>query len=348
MFAFVRRFARLGHLITVLVVAAALSCARDEAPTTPLYSLEDCDIEPEGPMFESSLPCMLDDPNPNALGLFTTWSEEMCVEVTPGTAWQDLDEDGVHDYCENATAAAFAPTLIVASQDCNWDQGLGRMGGEYFWAVQAKTRTDPATQMPYTVLRVAYLPAYYWDCGNASSFPPAQIVAPPHSGDSEFILLDARYDTASHHWRTVAVFLSAHCGTGSDDNCKWYGPSSIDEWVDGRLLGAPYVWVSRGKHANYVTEDQCDRLFEDCELDTLMPFPVGNVLANIGSRLHPMRDCAPPLSNSTMVNHSLTECMWSHNNIWDPPLGRFNGWQSAIVGDPPGPYGRWLAEIAGF
>ncbi len=302
--------------------------------------------------------CTLEDVDPSAAGLFTTWSEEMCLGPSPYTpgAFVDDDLDGVHDYCEAAAAAAFAPTLIFSSHDCSWDNGLGRMGGEYFYAVESKLKTNPSTQEQYQVLRVAYLPAYYWDCGNASSVPLASWFDPVHSGDSELILVDASYDSTSHHWVTDAVFLSAHCGTMFDQFCVWYPPSGVHSWVDARSLGAAYIWVSRNKHANYMTEGQCDTAIvvggiplEDCEFDTPMRFPVSYVQQNIGSRVAPFRNCDPPFSSSSMVSPSETECMWSyHPNATTGPLGRFNGWQVPETGPRATPYGTLLASHAGL
>lgn len=124
---------------SLVIAALMVACTADRRVAGPTFSLEDCDIEPEGPAMEGgSLPCMLDDADPSAPGLFTTWSEEMCVYPSP---FNDADGDGVEDSCERATAAAFAPMLIFSSQDCNWDHGLNRMGGEYYYAVEFRTTT---------------------------------------------------------------------------------------------------------------------------------------------------------------------------------------------------------------
>jgi hypothetical protein len=236
------------------------------------------------------------------------------------------------------------------------------MGGEYYYAVESKVYLDIPRGLK-RVLRVAYLMAYYWDCGAASSYEWHEWFDNPHSGDSEFIIVDVAYDTVSHHWETFNVFLSAHCGSPwippwEDHHCRWHAPSDFAYWVNQRVLGAPYVWASRAKHANYPTENSCDEAItvggaelEDCEYDTPQRFPVVYVQQNIGSRSAPFVDCAAPFSASAMPDVGSYECMWSFSLEGGPPLGRFNGWQSETVGGgglPPAPYGRILQDYGGF
>src|SRR5688500_12486484 len=57
--------------------------------------------------------------------------------------------------CAFQFASAFAPVLAVRSAGCNWDDTQQRLGGGYFFAAQ---RVD-------SIVRVAYLPAYFRDCG---------------------------------------------------------------------------------------------------------------------------------------------------------------------------------------
>jgi hypothetical protein len=225
------------------------------------------------------------------------------------------------------------------------------MGGEYYYAVEARVDDQ---HVPWRwVLQVAYLMAYYWDCGSGTS-TPYDWFDNPHTGDSEFAIIDVSYDTVSHHWRTEDVFLSAHCGSSiAGGNCKWWSPPDFAFWVDQRVLGAPYVWVSMGKHGNYPTEGVCEGAvfgLEHCEYGAAHRFPVAYVQQNIGSRAHPFRDCDVPFSASTMADHSLVECMWSYRpNSDEPPLGRFNGWQLVVTGGlAPTPYGEILWDKAGF
>ena len=168
----------------------------------------------------------------------------------------DADVDGVQDACEQALAAAFAPQLQFSSSDCDYDATQHRLGGEYYWGVQHPLG-DTAR------IRIAYLPAYYRDCGNAKYFigygGPGK---GSHSGDSEFILLDVSYENS--RWVMHEAFLSAHCGEEvllniitADPDCKWWGSSHWDEegqWVGGVSGGAPVIWVATGKHAHYYSK----------------------------------------------------------------------------------------------
>jgi hypothetical protein len=145
-----------------------------------------------------------EDPYPDSAGIWIYgWEPNECFNIS----W-DIDNDGVHNGCENAMAAAFAPEMIFTTR-CDWDAALSRMGGEYYFAVQlAKTQV-------YGSLRIAYLPAYYWDCGGIHEVCQFPFVScGGHPGDSEFILVDITYDFGTQHWETDQVFLSAHCGTG--------------------------------------------------------------------------------------------------------------------------------------
>jgi len=53
--------------------------------------------------------------------------------------------------------------MVVTTADADWDYSLnqptGRLGGEYYVAVQE------GADQPYGSLRIAYLPAYYLDGG---------------------------------------------------------------------------------------------------------------------------------------------------------------------------------------
>lgn len=359
-----------ARLVSVLLVGALNGCGAGDDVTEPrVEGSHTCTVKKAVTLFEhdgTGVCTPLSDPDPSAPGIFTGWSESSCFHISRST--EDLDFDGVNDSCERANARAFRPMLVFSSKDCDWDHGLGRMGGEYFYAVQRKEKFDPATNGLKTVLRIAYLPAYYWDCGNASSIEPISSFDPSHSGDSEFIIIDLVYDASvwAHHWLTDAVFLSSHCGTSNDEKCRWWGPTAFSFWVDDKVLGAPFVWVSLGKHANYPSEKECDdQPAEECILDILQRFPVDLVQQNIGSRAYPFPwleggDCRGPFSTSSIPDAGETECFWTWeepscvaNPFGDPvrcntPAQTFRGWQREDEGARPMPYGQILEQFAGF
>ncbi len=80
----------------------------------------------------------------------------------------DSDTDGLADHCEFPIARSFAPMLHFAN-------GGQCPGGEPYWAAR-RTSTNR--------VRIAYIMAYYKDCGYA-----------PHAGDSEMIMVDVQYNT---------------------------------------------------------------------------------------------------------------------------------------------------------
>lgn len=170
-----------------------------------------------GPIVLSEI-CDTEDLCPTCDGLFNGWGDVHCY-LTP---FWDPDNDGVDNGCENALAATFAPQMIF-TVDCDWDYGIGRMGGEYYFAVERKPSS------PGFLVRIAYLPAYYRDCG-----VPAQRISlchlfascNPHTGDSEFMIVDVKYEPSSNHWVTQTVFLSAHCLTSADGDCRWWDRAS--------------------------------------------------------------------------------------------------------------------------
>lgn len=261
----------------------------------------------------------------------------------------DTDVDGITDRCEHALAQAFAPELVVDPGECSWSAAArpARLGGAYLYAVG---------RGPTGTLRLAYLPAYYEDCG--WSGPKCLLTGPMcrgHAGDSELILVDVAYDPARREWATRGVFLSAHCNGTLANRCRWYRGADLDAftWANDRPRGAPVVWVARGTHANYPTRRACDRGFwgyDTCDRNRVrLRFPVLDPAQNAGSRARPFggrsnaEGCVrlPVLGEATASpGGDRIECVWSVR-------GAFTGWRLPD-GDPPTPYGRHLRDYAGF
>jgi len=306
----------------LLVLLPLVACGRD-APTA----------------FDSRmLPHFTADrgPGPGEDGLFLPgWSERRCFDV-PGRGNRDEDGDTMDNACEDALAAAFAPGLQVAV-DCNYDPGVSRQGGEYYYGVQ------PYRNGSRQVVRIAYLPAYYWDCGAPTEGPwPFPDVCRGcfgggHDGDSEFFLVDVQFNATTRRWVTQQIFLSAHCGTATAQYCMWYpdptAPTAVIpavtahpvSWVDGTVRGAPIIWVAEGKHSNYSSREDCNSGglagSDTCERnDRLYRFPVRLAPQNIWSRGIPHEPCVgASIWSSDRVAPGTTECFW--------PRRTFYGWQ---------------------
>lgn len=333
--------------------AMVLACSETQAPPLPLVGegphltaivtgSENCPPDPQGPQAGSGGLCgPTEDLCPSCDGLFVYgWDDTQCYGLPVWSMW-DIDYDGVDNACENAVAASFAPELVLA-HDCNWDYSLDRMGGEYLFAVER--RVDAIG----SYLRVVYLHAYYIDCGPPLDSKCFISACDPHSGDSEFTIIDFRYDAASTHWVAQQVFLSAHCPfSAANWNCRWYARGAF-AWVGGQRYGAPIVWVSEGKHANYPSASACEEggayNSDSCEFnDSSRRIPIVYTQQNVGSRIERLQDCMAPFWGSPLTDPSTQECMWRTHGVQ-----RFNGWQSAVYGPPPQRYGDILLTYAGF
>jgi hypothetical protein len=247
----------------------------------------------------------------------------------------DTDSDSISDECEFSLARTFAPVLVVRSGGCNWNATLepGMLDGGYFFAVQA---ADSA-------VRIAYLPAYFRDCGwrGVKCWLP-RVNCASHSGDSEFMVVEVRR-ASGKHWRPTRLFLSAHCFGRSQESCRWYAEGALAdfEWSGA----APVIWVAEGRNANYPSQQACDRghySLDTCDHnDTRYTFPV-RPDRNIGSRSKPLGTdgCVFGRDLGTRaVAPNVTECFWRSGIS-------FRGWQSTGTGATG--YWRYLGDIAGF
>jgi len=275
-------------------------------------------------------------------GVRTGRTAETCT-VSPGSA-DDADRDGTDDGCEHALAAAFAPLLVLDDTECGWDASVppGRVGGEYLYAVQGSERGR---------VRIAYLPAYYRDCG--WRLPVCRLtpwLCRPHAGDSELIVVEVA-PAGGDRWRAERVFLSAHCHGRSAGWCRWYSGSELDGfgWVDGAARGAPVVWVASGKHGGYPSPAACGAGhwgYDGCGRNRVSRrYPVLSRRQNVGSRAVPFpyaggKECIGREAvgwGSALPAPGAVECFWD-------PAAAFRGWQSGAGGGATA-YGRQLRDL---
>lgn len=248
-----------------------------------------------------------------------------CLDVEP-----DGDQDGLSDACELALSRAFAPLLMTHSTRCTLPSAgtQDRLAGGYFHAAQPVRG----------VVRLLYMPAYYRDCG-WSGFKCVFVDCSGHAGDSEIIAVDVR-QMQNGAWATDAIFLSAHCFGSSDDDCRWYRDEDLAqfEWVNDIARGAPVVWVSDARNANYPTYAACERghwRIDSCDQESVpFLFPV-DTARNIGSRVVPLVTGEHPPGcvsgqfvepvDRLIVAHDALECLWS-------AVDAFGGWQGVKGG----------------
>ncbi len=229
-------------------LAASLALAACDAmrdPVTPTGPDAPTDAAgPGGPRYLSLIdttrlviPYPDPDPFPGAKGYW------LGSNVTPGRCYAkhnpnvvDRDKDWLDDNCEYQLAFAFRPYLYIHPFDACPD-------GEPYWAVKL---FDDQYWGGGDMIRIAYMPAYYSDCG-----------AFGHAGDSEFIRFTIDWDHRTRHWVLVHTFLSAHDG-------KLTEASSYNGWEEmfypdgSQTRRAPKVYVARDKHANYRSHAACD------------------------------------------------------------------------------------------
>lgn len=313
-------------LSIVLGLALLTSCTSVDTATGPLDAPAAAgdDIVP---MCQAG--CVDVDPSPDSAGIFIgQTSADQCTEGN------DVDVDGLADWCETRIAQAFAPELKHWSAD--------EMGRESKWAA----RWLDAEQ---TTVRVIYLLSYYRDAGGSAWV--CSLPAPwwtescfGHNGDSEAVVLDLRYHVASSHWVLDAAYYSQH-GAWHDYPPTSNGYPSIQ--YPSQLGGYPRVWVAQGKHANYISQSACNAgaafHADTCvDVDVATRQTAGSVY-NIGSRIGhtASQDCWASEDPSYIYYGSgRTECYWTPKT--------FRGWiPESVGGMESGVYSTILLD-AGF
>ena len=298
------------------------------------------------------------DPNPTAPGYWfgTTVTPNTCFSAS-GAGINDVDKDGMNDYCENVLASSFAPLLISSPYDCS-------MGMEPYYAVKYFPG-DPLNNMggSGSRVRIFYALSYYLDCGDPSGTTlgctAAQILesfgsfngalnslssgtwpitaenhCAGHVGDSEFISVDVVYNDATQRWVFNSMFTSAHYTTLNDRSARTYYRTLRNEiqW-EQQIGGAPRVWVALYKHANYPSVARCQNgdLADNCEgnavetkVRTGSPYNLGSVQANF---INPGSCVAGGALVQYYPSDYRIECYWTSN--------RFAGWDKFGPGVTP-------------
>ena len=174
------------------------------------------------------------DPYPQTMGIWLgldVSDVECFADHNPGVV--DQDRDWLDDGCEYQLAHAFRPLMKMSPND-------NCPGGEPYWA---------ATYLPARKrVRIAYMPAYYRDCGNE--------ITGHHSGDSEFIVAQLFFDRSTRHWQLERAYLSAHHNEYVVDASGWEEAHNLQ--YREKVYGYPTVYAAKDKHANYRSESRCE------------------------------------------------------------------------------------------
>ena len=219
----------------------------------------------------------------------------------------DLDYDGLADDCESDVADAFGPVLVVHPDEYE-DSTLTR---ETYWA---------ARPIGNGSIKIFYALGYHKD--------PGRHGFTDHSGDSEFIVLTVR-NAQRGFWIVDTVTMSAHWGESLIDR-------SMTVTSFRHRSGRPEIWVSLGKHANYVNVYECNNALlghercasSDVTTESVEVMPI----ANIGGQGMPLVNCTWSRRGAKGI-----ECLWT--------LRDFGGWQDPRKAVTP--YGKIL-DLFGF
>ena len=256
------------------------------------------------------------DPNPYAPGIWMgpTLTGEYCWPVAIG----DPDHDGVNNECEDRLADVFRPMLRLYEDD----EAPGR---ESYYAVDGYTNSQGMA-----IVRVLYMLAYYMDGGSPNprcdeynmglyivTLSGDLDACDAHFGDSEWILLELKYNDASQHWELFRGILSAHWASAGESSAT-HTASSFGYPAKSR--GYPLVWVSRDKHGNYNSRGACDdgAYFMDTCDGATVDVRVVTFGRNIGSS---EVQYINQVSSQYPYQHTGTEYFWSPITFcgWDGP-----------------------------
>jgi len=337
--------ARFYGFITVFLLGT-IGCGQDgRAPAEPSFQTNEwCDTHP--------IECNggVPDPEPSAPGYYLGASITAATCFSPtGAGITDLDKDGMSDTCEQSLAQAFRPSLSLAPS--SWDCDPTK---EPYWAA----KYFPAQG---SVVRIAYLFGYHQDCGDTNllgsvlskfwtvihlainnltlNFDIVLSTDDPgdaHAGDSEFVMVDVGFSSATKHWYVTQVEFSAHHGTAADGSRTVSAP--YIQFPD-KYGGYPRVWVARNKHANYHTQEVCKvarlplgQAKDNCDINQAdrERFQVIG-LRNLGSAHVNFISDDSCVQSTQPLFYPGTECFWR-------PGEAFDGWARHPSGHPPTPY----------
>ncbi|MCZ0934576.1 MAG: hypothetical protein OXJ54_05275 [Gemmatimonadetes bacterium] len=244
------------------------------------------------------------------------WSFRQC-EVERGRPGFDADADGLWDECEYNIAARFAPVLVFDSTESSNSR-------EQYWAAQIHNPRG-------ATISIFYALGYHEDTGEIGA----------HKGDSEFIRMIVKYTKESESWRTEEITMSAHHGSWVPAGDRTRTVSWL-QWADNPR-GRPKVWVSKGKHANYASQRECNGGFWNIVL--------GGKVDRCGNTEAPEVVVVRRETNLGGDGLVLVNCTWSETNaeelqgmecLWDR-YGQFRGWHAVEKGVTP--YGRLLRKF---
>lgn len=286
--------------LTVLVALVLSGCSDD--PTSPAPIIK--------PSFATDAYCALyphlcspsePDEEPSAPGYYGgPITDKYCAGQSGGI--NDADEDLLADECELWLAIRFAPKMVYDRAD--------DVRRESYWA---------AKPVKVGLVRVFYALGYYFDLGTTADCIILS-ACNGHSGDSEYIYLDLRYNPTAKHWYLVGGRLSVHTTYITLTPGSAGYPTSVA--YPNVLGGYPQIFVARQKHANYPSRALCNSgsflSTDDCSSNDQSFRPEVLTHRNLGSSWH-------RLVNKVASTYSFYQNPVRYEYMWTSLY--FYGWQ---------------------
>lgn len=190
---------------------------------------------------------------------------------------QDRDGDGLSDSLEAELLAAFAPTFMVSRNDCSILPAQFVLGvskptvaaddGTIYG--QAFPRKDHAGEV-----ELHYYHLWRRDCGELG-----------HALDAEHVSVLTQLDNDASSVIALYWYASAHEDTICDASHL-----TRAETIGAEDRGAT-VWISRGKHASFLSKDLCTNGCGGDHCEQMKPLKVREIV-NLGEAQAPMNDIA--------------------------------------------------------
>jgi len=175
----------------------------------------------------------------------------------------DLDRDGIDDRLEQALLERFAPAFQVSANECDvlpaeFTPGISEpkvraRNGTIYGRVTPAAGGSGRAAAGYFV-EIQYFHLWSRDCGRMLA----------HELDAEHVSALVGADSLKRpakEWQAVHWYAGAHEDTLCDNS------AGIAAATVGAEHAGPYVWISRGKHASYLTLRRCAQgcRADDCD-----------------------------------------------------------------------------------
>jgi hypothetical protein len=225
-----------------------------------------------------------------------------------GTLAVDGDRDGLADEFEQELLHRFAPRFMVAMADCDVLPSEFLAGSPEPRPL-AKNGTIYAQVFPSgpsgALIEIHYYHLWSQDCGRRG-----------HALDVEHVSVLTRADRAQERaasWKAVYWYAAAHQDTICDAR-----NGALASQLHAEEHG-PTIWISRGKHASFLSYDLCMRGCGGDRCDRAVPFS------------------PPRLINIGEPGATLNGAIWAESRLW--PLApkmktNFNASVLAVLDDP--------------